>query len=226
MINTLIFDFNGTMFFDGQIQKISWKEFLKQKFNREMTEKEFEKHIAGRNNRYTFEFYTGRHLSTSELNEFTDEKEKLYCDYCLEHPQDFHLVEGLPNFLDQCISNDIKLNIATASELPNMQFFFNHLDLNKWFDINKVSLNDNTLPGKPAPDMFIRAINNVQSTPEESAIFEDSVSGILSANNANAGEIILVEDVNLNPVNLPNTLRVDKIIHDYNDFKKIVPIIE
>lgn len=221
MINTMIFDFNGTMFFDGRIQKLSWKEFLKTEFDREMTESEFESHIAGRNNRYTFEFYTGQHLSDSELERMTNEKERIYCEYCLNHPSEFHLVEGLPEFLDNCLTDGIKLNIATASELPNMQFFFKHLNLGKWFDINKISLNDNTLPGKPAPDMFLRAIKNVDSTPEESAVFEDSVSGILAANNANAGQIVLVEDSTLNPVNIPIDLRIDNKLFDYTDMSVI-----
>lgn len=221
MINTLIFDFNGTMFFDGQIQKTSWKSFLKKRFDRDMNEEEFTEHIAGRNNRHTFEYYIGRHLDSSELDELTNEKEQLYCDYCLNHPKEFHLVHGLSEFLDKCLSNGIKLNIATASELPNVQFFFKYLNLGKWFNIQKVSLNDNTLPGKPEPDMFIKAIENVNSTPQESAIFEDSVSGILAANRANAGQIVLVEDSNLNPIEFPKDLRIDYTINDFENFQKV-----
>ncbi|MCH8625476.1 HAD family hydrolase [Lactiplantibacillus plantarum] len=216
MINTMIFDFNGTMFFDGGIQKESWGEFLKEEFTCTMTESEFEKHVAGRNNRDTLEYYSGRKISDAELEVLTNKKEQIYCDMCLSRPREFHLVDGLTDFLSVCLKNGIKLNIATASERSNVEFFFKHLDLEKWFDIESVSLNDGTLPGKPAPDMFLRAMENVDSNPYNSAIFEDSVSGIQAANNANAGKVILVKDPDLDVVNMPANLRTDEVIHDYS----------
>lgn len=215
MINTMIFDFNGTMFFDGRIQKESWGEFLKEEFTRIMTESEFEKHVAGRNNRDTLEYYSGRKISDEELEVLTNKKEQIYRDMCLSRPKEFHLVDGLTDFLSVCLKNGIKLNIATASERPNVEFFFKHLDLEKWFDIESVSLNDGTLPGKPAPDMFLRAIENIDSSPYNSAIFEDSVSGIQAANSANVGKVILVEDPDLDIVNMPSNLRADEAIQNY-----------
>ncbi|MDV0431159.1 HAD family hydrolase [Lactiplantibacillus sp. DA1] len=215
MINTIIFDFNGTMFFDGRIQKESWGEFLKEEFTRIMTESEFEKHVAGRNNRDTLEYYSGRKISDEELEVLTNKKEQIYRDMCLSRPKEFHLVDGLTDFLSVCLKNGIKLNIATASERPNVEFFFKHLDLEKWFDVESVSLNDGTLPGKPAPDMFLRAIENIDSSPYNSAIFEDSVSGIQAANSANVGKVILVEDPDLDVVNMPSNLRADEAIQNY-----------
>ena len=215
MINTMIFDFNGTMFFDGKIQKESWGEFLKEEFKCTMTESEFEKHVAGRNNRDTLEYYAERKISDEELEVLTNKKEQIYCDMCLSRPKEFHLVDGLTDFLNVCLKNGIKLNIATASERPNVEFFFEHLDLEKWFNIESVSLNDSKLPGKPAPDMFLRAIDNVDSIPRDSAIFEDSVSEIQAANGANVEKVVLVEDPDLTVVNMPTNLRVDEVIQDY-----------
>lgn len=217
----MIFDFNGTMIFDGMIQKDSWKNFLKQKFNRLMTDQEFEQHIAGRNNQHTFEYYLGRKLSVQEVATISEQKEQLYQAECLRRNEEFQLVSGLPEFLDDCLEKGIKLNIATASEPGNVDFFFEHLHLNRWFDRQKVALNDGTLAGKPAPDIFLKAIKNVGVDPEQSAIFEDSVSGIQAANNAQAGKVVLVEDAKLSSVKIPDGLRIDKVIHDYhklNDF--------
>lgn len=76
MEKAMIFDFNGTMIFDGKIQKNSWKKFIKQEFNRSMTENEFAQHIAGRNNQHTFEYYLGRKLSEQELAETSEKKEQ------------------------------------------------------------------------------------------------------------------------------------------------------
>lgn len=219
MINAMIFDFNGTMFFDGTIQKDSWKEFLEERFNRTMTDLEFNEHIAGRNNRHTFEYFSNRKFNDKELATISEEKEQLYREYCLNQPENFHLVDGLPEFLNRCQQENIKLNIATASEKNNVDFFFNHLNLDKWFNIDQVALNDGNLPGKPAPDLFLKAIKNIAADPENSTIFEDSVSGIQAANRANAGKVVLVEDPSTDKMNIPTDLRIDTVIHNYRNFK-------
>ena len=41
----ILFDFNGTMFFDESFQEESWKSFLMKKTGRAVTEKEFQKYI-------------------------------------------------------------------------------------------------------------------------------------------------------------------------------------
>ncbi|HIW72562.1 MAG TPA: HAD family phosphatase [Candidatus Levilactobacillus faecigallinarum] len=219
MINTLIFDFNGTMFFDGLLQKNSWREFLEERFGSSMTDHEFGEHVAGRNNRHTFEYFTNRKFTDAELFEIAEQKEQLYREYCLRQPGKFRLVTGLPELLSRCQQEGTKLNIATASERTNVDFFFEHLHLDKWFDIDQIVLNNGELPGKPAPDMFLQAIKNVGATPANSAIFEDSASGIEAANHARVGQVVLVEDSELDKMIIPANLRVDKIIHDYQHLK-------
>ncbi|CAJ1197272.1 HAD family hydrolase [Companilactobacillus nantensis] len=217
MIKAMIFDFNGTMIFDGGIQKDSWRAFLKQQFNRNMTEVEFAQHIAGRNNRHTFEYYLQRRLSDSELADISEQKEQMYRAECLRRVNEFQLVAGLPEFLDKCLKKQIQVNIATASEASNVDFFFEQLQLDRWFDRQKVALNDGNLAGKPAPDIFLHAMKNVGVNSEHSAIFEDSVSGIQAANNAQAGKVILVEDAKLASIKIPGDLRIDQMINDYQN---------
>lgn len=215
MTNTLIFDFNGTMFFDAAFQKTAWGNFLAEVFNVKMTESEFQSHIAGRNNRYTFEYYAHRPITETELETMSEAKEQGYRTLCLSQPENFHLVPGLSEFLDNCRTQGIKLNIATASERPNVEFFFKNLGLARWFAIDQVALNDSSLPGKPAPDIFLKAMANVGANGAESAIFEDSVSGIQAANRAQTGQVILVRDPQATAISLPVDLRVDHQISDY-----------
>ena len=220
MIDTMIFDFNGTMIFDGLIQKRAWGKFLEVEFNRKLTSQDYQLHIAGINNRNTFEYYLGRSISGAELTQLSDKKENIYLEICLNTPDEFQLVSGLADFLDWCESNDIKLNIATASEYSNVEFFFEQLQLGRWFDLSKVAFNDGQIKGKPAPDIFLKAIENVDGKVSNSAIFEDSVSGIQAANTAQAGKVVLVEDPKLEKVNLPENLRIDKLIRNYSGINK------
>ena len=220
MIDTMIFDFNGTMIFDGFIQNRAQGKFLEVEFNRKLTSQDYQLHIAGINNRNTFEYYLGRSISDAELTQFSDKKENIYREICLNTPDEFQLVSGLADFLGWCKSNDIKLNIATASEYSNVEFFFEQLQLGRWFDLSKVAFNDGQIKGKPAPDIFLKAIENVGGKANNSAIFEDSVSGIQAANTAQAGKVVLVEDPKLEKVNLPENLRIDKLIRSYSGINK------
>lgn len=49
---------------------------------------------------------------------------------------------------------------------------------------------DGTIPGKPEPDIYRKAAENISTNIEECAVFEDAKSGIEAARRAGAGRII------------------------------------
>lgn len=192
MIRNVVFDFNGTMIFDNSIQKRAWYKMLKGILDRSITESEFAMHVAGRTNQDTFEYFLKIPLSNERLQELSNEKESIYQTLCLEDDEYFRLVRGLPEFLNTCKENDIHLNIATASEIDNVRFFFKYLNLDQWFDIDKVAYNDGNLSGKPAPDIFLKGMQRIMAKPSETAIIEDSKSGLLAAKNAQVAEVFQI----------------------------------
>jgi len=217
MIKTFVFDFNGTMFFDAEIQYESWRQFLLTTFNKTMTMNDFQQHIAGRNNHHTFNYFANKDLNDDDIRRLSAAKEKIYRQLCLDQPDKFHLVSGLAAFLDKAVASDRRVNIATASEKGNVQFFFKHLHLDKWFNPELVVINDGTLPGKPAPDMFLKAIRQVGGVPESAAVFEDSPSGIQAANNGKVAQTVLVVDPNFSRPNFKDETRIDQEVTTYAD---------
>ncbi|VDG19511.1 beta-phosphoglucomutase [Lactobacillus ginsenosidimutans] [Lactiplantibacillus mudanjiangensis] len=215
MITHYIFDFNGTMIFDSELQRQAWSKMLAQTFNHQMTETDFQTQIAGRNNSYTFDHYANQPLSADETADLSARKEQIYRDICLQRPDKFRLVPGLTEFLDQVKTAGYSMNIATASEKVNVDFFFDQLGLNRWFDHDKVVINDGGLPGKPAPDMFLAALANVQGDPTTTAIFEDSPSGIQAANQAQVAKTVLVVEPNAPTPMMPKTSHIDDQISTY-----------
>lgn len=103
---------------------------------------------------------------------------------------DFHLAPGLPAFLDRLREEKIPFTIATAAGKNNVRFFFEHLNLERWFDPEQVVYNDGTLPGKPEPDLYLKAAGRLAISPEDCIIFEDSLSGIEAAKRAGSRRII------------------------------------
>lgn len=217
----ILFDFNGTMFFDESFQEESWKSFLMKKTGRAVTEKEFQKYIHGRNSDFSLPYFLGRPMSRDEIELLEEEKESIYRKLCLES-ESFQLADGLPAFLDELVARKVPITIATASGWNNVKFFFEHLDLDRWFDIDKVVYNDGALPGKPEPDLYLKAAKRLGVDIHSCIVFEDSVSGVESAKRAGALKTIGVASMRKN--HLSNEI-VSDIIHDYSNLALLLKMI-
>lgn len=218
----VIFDFNGTMFFDGEFQEKSWRQFLKTKIGREVSEEEFHEYVHGRNSEVTLPYFLKRELTKEEVEDLEEEKEVIYRELCLES-EDFKLADGISEFLDELVERKIPMTIATASALNNVKFFFEHLHLDKWFEFDKVVYNDGILPGKPEPDLFLKAAEKINMDIEKCIIFEDSKSGIEAARRAKAKKAIGV--ASMLDIEELESLGATKAIKNYCDMEMMMDII-
>lgn len=190
----ILFDFNGTMFYDQKFQEIAWRQYLGEKIHRPVTDEEFQTYIHGRNMEETVAYFFHASYSRIELEEMEEDKEVIYRSLCLASP-DFRLAPGLVEFLDELKEREVPINIATASGWNNVCFFFEHLHLDRWFDISKVVYNDGTLRGKPEPDFYLRGAEKINIPIEECYVFEDSASGLESGRRAHAKGVVWVDSM-------------------------------
>lgn len=110
----ILFDFNGTMFFDETLQRQSWECFLSERLGRAVADDEFQEYVRGRNAEETFRHFFGREFSREEVAALEEEKERVYRALCLQSAA-FCLADGLPRLLDELASREVPVNIATAS---------------------------------------------------------------------------------------------------------------
>jgi HAD superfamily hydrolase (TIGR01509 family) len=221
-IKGVLFDFNGTMFYDGEIQETSWRAYLQRKIGRKVTEAEFQEYVHGRNADSTLPYFLGRDLSKKEIEELAEEKEITYRELCLADKNKFKLAGGLTEFLDYLKESKIPFTIATASGLNNVKFFFEHLDLAKWFDIYNVVYDNGTIQGKPEPEIYIRAANKIGIPINECMVFEDAKSGIMSAQRAGAYKIVGVASM----LNKEAMLRIDGVDEVIEDYKNAINLLK
>lgn len=184
---------------------------------RNISDDEFQKYIHGRNADVSLTYFLQRDLTKTEVMELEEEKEVIYRRLCLES-DDFRLAEGLPQFLDELKEKNIPHTIATASALGNVRFFFEYLRLGRWFRLEDVVYNDGTFPGKPAPDIYLKAANSIHTDISDCIVFEDASSGIESAKRAGAGLIIGVASMMDRDTLLDCGASIT--IKDYHDLKK------
>ena len=189
----VIFDFNGTMFLDSPLHERAWIEMAAKLRPQPLGVEEFYANLQGRTNLQIITYLLGREPSSAELTDITEEKELLYRTRCAA-PDGLHsLAPGVEDFLNKLKTTDLPFTIATGSYKPNVDFYFSHLGLAKWFDINNVIYDDGTYPGKPFPDIFLKAASKIGVKPSECVVFEDSYAGIRSAVSAGIGRIVTVE---------------------------------
>jgi len=62
--------------------------------------------------------------------------------------------------------------------------------LDRWFDVAKIVYDDGVRPGKPAPDIYLAAAENIGLAPSQCVVVEDAISGIQSAQVAGIGHIV------------------------------------
>lgn len=192
MIKGVIFDFNGTLFWDSHMHYDAWIEFSKKLRGTSFSDEEMQKYMFGRTNSDIIAYAMGKRLPDDVVEALAKEKESYYRDMCRNNPDSFHLAPGAVEFLDYLKANNIPRTIATMSEKDNVDFYIEGFNLAKWFDIDKIVYSDGTIPGKPAPDIFLIAAQKLGLNPIDCMAFEDAVSGIESAKRAGIGKIIAV----------------------------------
>lgn len=184
-----IFDFNGTMVYDEGLHTAAWQAFLRREIGRPGTEEEFHQYVHGRNIESTLSYFLSRSLRPEEVAACAAVKETIYRTLAAESP-DYRLAAGLPEFLDELKRRNIPMAIATASPPDNVDFYFRQLPLERWFRREDVVYNDGTFPGKPEPDIYLRAARLLGVDIARCAVFEDAKAGIEAARRAGAGAIV------------------------------------
>lgn len=192
MYKGIIFDFNGTLFFDSEKHLEAWREFSKRVRDHAFTDEEMRDYMFGRTNEDILAYLLGRKPEPELLETLAKEKEALYREQCRQDYKNTVLASGAVKLLDYLKENNIPTTIATMSEKDNVDFFIEIFNLEKWFDLEKIVYADGTMPGKPAPDIYIKAAQKLGLKPEECIVVEDAVSGIEAARAAGIGKIIAI----------------------------------
>lgn len=215
----ILFDFNGTLFWDSQLHIDTWREYSAKLREKPFTDEEMLKYMFGRTNEDIIEYAIGKKPNKELVERIASEKEAIYRQMCLDKPEKFKLAPHATEFLDYLKSKKIPMTIATMSEWCNVEFYIKEFNLEKWFDLDKIVYSDGTIPGKPSPAIYQIASERIGLTPLDCVVIEDALSGIESAKRAGAGKIIAV--ASREPVDFYKNLTcVSQIITDFNQIDK------
>lgn len=217
----IIFDFNGTLFFDSEKHLEAWREFSAKLRGTPFSDEEMRNYMFGRTNKDIIAYAIGKEPSAELVERLAEEKESLYRARCKAEGDKCKLAPYAVDFLDYLKANNIPMTIATMSEKANVDFYIEHFGLGKWFDLDKIVYSDGTIKGKPAPDIYEIAASRLELSPKDCVVVEDAVSGIEAARAAGIGKIVAI--ASMEPVELYQGIpAVNMIIKDFQNFTEIL----
>lgn len=217
----IIFDFNGTLFFDSHMHYEAWRIYSKKLRGYEFTDDEMREKMFGRTNADIIEYAIGKKPSQEMVAKLAKEKEAMYREMCLKNRDTFVLSSGAEDFLNYLKENNIPRTIATMSEWDNVEFYIKEFNLKKWFDLDKIVYSNGKIPGKPAPDIYKIAAKNIGLNPIDCIVVEDALSGIESAYKAGIGQIIAIASVESDDL-YKKIPCVSQIIHSFDEIDKTI----
>ena len=215
----IIFDFNGTLFFDSHMHYEAWRIYSKKLRGYSFSDDEMRKYMFGRTNADIIKYAMGKKPDKELVEKLSKEKEETYRQMCKKDKDNFKLAPGAEDFLNFLKEKNIPRTIATMSEWDNVEFYIKEFNLEKWFDIDKIVYSNGKIPGKPAPDIYKIAAKNINIKPKDCIVIEDAISGINSAHNAGIGMIIAIASIESTSL-YKSIVFVDKIIRNFNEIDK------
>ena len=127
------------------------------------------------------------------------------------------LKQGVRDILKYLKDKDIKIGLATstAKERAVSNLVSNHIY--EYFD--KLVFGDMIQNGKPAPDIYLKACEELGVKPEEAIAVEDSINGIIAAGRAGTYPVMVIDLIKPKPEIDPY---VKKIYEDITCLKEII----
>ena len=83
----VIFDFNGTLFFDSDKHVLAWGRMAEELRGYGTSPKELQEHFYGVPNNRAIEYLLQRTCEEEELTKYSELKESYYRDFCKEDPK-------------------------------------------------------------------------------------------------------------------------------------------
>jgi len=191
MIKAVIFDFNGTLYMDHDINEITWRETINNLTNNRINFDEFyfprrsmHDHLMIKDAIKPF-----ADLKDTDIDYWVDYKEKAYRNYCVDHSRN-KMVNGAEQLLDYLKENNYPIGLCTSSIIENVEFYYSNLNLNRWFSMDKTIYDNGTYTSKK--EMYEDCAKLMKANMNEVLVFEDSPGVIKAVIEANPDSIIAI----------------------------------
>lgn len=175
MIKGFIFDFDGLILDTETPEYMGW-QVIYQEYGCELPVEKWARCIGTTFDRFDpiveLEALTQKKFVRQEIRQ----NQRTHAHRFLEGKQP---LPGVVELIQEAHGRGIKLAIASSSDLPWVQGHLERLGLLGYFDCLRTR--ENVTQVKPAPDLFLAALDCLALKSDEAIVFEDSLNGVLAA---------------------------------------------
>lgn len=177
-IDAVIFDLDGTLVDSMWVWTAIDDDYI-EKYN--LTEPEdFHEGMEGLSYTETAQYFL---KVFPELPKTVEDLKQEWYEMALDkYTVEVKLKDGAEKFLRHLKENGISTGIATSNDRKLVEAFLKANGIENLIDTICTGCEVNK--GKPAPDVYLKAAENLQAVPEKCLVFEDVPMGILAGKNA------------------------------------------
>lgn len=201
-----IFDMDGTLVDNMRFHGEAWQKMLLEN-GIEIGTHDFLVKTAGKTNREIIPNFF-KEETEERLLELGLRKETIYRELFLPERR---AIAGAVEFLEAAKSLGVKMAVATAAPIANMEFILDGLDLRRFFDA--ITTAADVLHGKPNPEVFLKSAEKLNVEPRNCLVFEDAFNGFEAANRAGM-KCVGIASVN----SVEDILKLDSVVEAQQDF--------
>jgi beta-phosphoglucomutase family hydrolase len=209
--DAVLFDLDGVLTSTAAIHARAWKEMFDHYLRRHDgsdfmpfdIDKDYKKYVDGKP-RYegvrSFLESRGIHLAYGEATDAPGDqtvcalgnRKQLLVQQAIDNGE-VEPFEGSVRWVKQLKRQGFKLGVVSSSQ--NCGPVLHAAKIDHLFEtrVDGLTLAELNLPGKPAPDSFLKAAQDLGATPARTVVVEDAISGVQSARAGNFGLVIGVD---------------------------------
>ena len=210
MYKAVVFDMDGVLVDTERIYRLCWK---KNGVNIGISEDDMERvcdRVAGGNKTTNARVFKDIMGEDFEYLPFRQRTMDLFDEYVAEHGIDIkdHVAETLGFLKDRAV----RIALATSTGRERAMQRLSDVGILDFFD--EMVCGDEIVKGKPDPDIYIRACEQLGVSPAEAVAVEDSVNGVISADTAGLYTVMVVDLIKPNDI---TEQHADQTFYDIKD---------
>ncbi|VEG58484.1 beta-phosphoglucomutase family hydrolase [Mycolicibacterium aurum] len=205
-IRACLFDLDGVLTDTASVHRRAWKAMFDEYLQDAAGEGEqfvpfdsgadYEKFVDGKPREDGVRsFLQSRGISVDDaiVTELGDRKNEMFQQTL--HEDGVEVFDGSRRYLAAAADAGLRRAVVSSSANTREVLELTGLDWYVEQRVDGVTLREENLPGKPAPDSFLRAAALLDVAPAEAAVFEDALSGVAAGRAGKFGVVVGVDRV-------------------------------
>ena len=169
----IIWDMDGVIADTGPFHFAAWREIVEGK-GRKYTEADFQHGFGLRNEDILISLFDN--LTPQEIDSLSRKKEETFRS---KIEGNIRPLPGVLDLLDIQLEGGFGIALASSTPIENIELILNSLDIRGYF--NCIVSADDVTRGKPHPEGFLLASQQLGITPSSCVVIEDATAGVEAA---------------------------------------------